>query len=435
VVRLFDGPGWGRAYVGKTVADKMAIAKTEPEMPPATETSVSEKVDPRTLPLPYTTHWAAFSKLLEENRGEDALALVNKALADPSLQNDRELLNWDLKLAEAFAEFDQDVQRGLQALKPGAPVRVGGTRFEFDRVDGTALHLKLKDKEIVKNLSDLSPGERISIAETGLDKAEGPRAFRYAVYLYFQGKLNHANADNWFKRASDEGEKFRERLAYRVFHQGQAELARGHTAAAMAFFDAVPNVAGPNTDAATQAAKARATLYDSLVWKEVGKRQWKRGEQGEFTANGDRSNESYLVSEKEYGDFELTCEWQVFEPNAMGGVYFRYSGKGKPLENGAKIHLANDPDLKKLDRFATGALFAVTSPDVNASHPSGQWNTLRIQVRGSDVKVWINDKQVLQTELPKAVPEQGTVMLDGVVGGISYRKVLLFDLKESKAME
>lgn len=435
VVRLFDGPGWGRSYVGKTVADKMTVAKTEPEMQPAAEVAAPAKVDPRTLPLPYTTHWAAFSKLLEENQGEEARAIVTKALADQSLQGDRELLNWDLKLAEAFTEFDQDVERGLQALKPGAPVRVGGTRFEFDRVDGQSLHLKLKDKEVVKKLSDLSPGERISIAETGLEKAEGPRAFRYAVYLYFQGKLNHANADNWFKRADDEGDKFRERLAYRVFHQGQAELGRGNTAAAMAFFDDVPTVAGPNTDAAKQAAKARDTLYESLVWKEVGKRQWKRGEQGEFTADGVRSNDSYLVSDNEYGDFELTCEWQVFEPNAMGGVYFRYGGKGKPLENGAKIHLANDPDLRKLDRFATGALFAVVSPDANASHPSGQWNTLRIQVRGSDVKVWINDKQVLETELPKTVPEQGTVMLDGVIGGISYRKVLLFDLTGSKAKE
>jgi hypothetical protein len=46
--------------------------------------------------------------------------------------------------------------------------------------------------------------------------------------------------------------------------------------------------------------------------------------------------------------------------------------------------------------------------------------------------VWINDKQVQEATLPKAVPSSGTVMLDGVIGGISYRKVLLFDLTGSK---
>lgn len=432
VVRLSDGPRWGRSHVGKTVADKMVVAATEPEMKPLVDAAPTATIDPRSLPLAYTTHWAKLTKLLEDNQADDAVALVKEALADKNLESDRELLNWDLTLAEALTEFNQDVQRSLQALKPGASIRVAGTKFEFGRVDGESLHLKLKDKEIIKKLSDLSPGERISIAETGLEKATGPRALRYAIYLYFQGKLNQANADNWFKRADDEGDKFRERLAYRVFHQGQSELARGNIAAAMTFLDTVPNVSGPNTDAAKQAATTRDTLYAALVWKEVGKRKWKHGTQGEFTADGVRANDSYLVSEKEYSDFVLTCEWQVFEPNAMGGVYFRYQGKGKPLDNGAKIHLANDADLRKMDRFATGALFAVASPDANASHPSGQWNTLKIQVRGTAVKVWINDKQVQDTTLPKAVADRGTVMLDGVIGGISYRKVLLFDLTGSK---
>jgi hypothetical protein len=112
----------------------------------------------------------------------------------------------------------------------------------------------------------------------------------------------------------------------------------------------------------------------------------------------------------------------------MGGVYLRYSGKGKPRDDGAKIHLANDSDLKKMDRFATGALFATAAPSANVSLPAGKWNTLKIQARGNNVQVWINDKEVLQSTLAKGVPDSGHVMLDGVVGGIAYRKVLLFEL-------
>lgn len=426
IVRLSDGPGWGRQIVGKTVADKRMVAGPEPASQP--DPTPAETIDSRTQPLPYTTHWKALIQRLQANQGDEAVALVQQALTQKTLQGDRELLNWDLKLAEDLAEFNLDVARSVQSLKPGEVVRAGGIRFEFDRAEGQTLHLKLKDKDVTKKLADLSPGERISLAETGQPKAEGARAFRYGVFLYFQGDLHRPVAEGWFKRSEEEADSFYQRLAYRVLHQGKAELARGNMGVAMTHLDNVAGVAGAETDAAKQASQLRSTLYDTLEWNPVGPRKWQRGEQGEYAADASRSNGSYLSSARDYGDFEFSCEWKVTEPNAMGGVYLRYSGEGKPLENGAKIHLANDADLTKMDRFATGSLFAVASPSLNASLPAGQWNTLQIQIRGSDVQVRINEKDVLKTTLPEDVPAKGSLMLDGVAGGISYRKVLLYDL-------
>jgi hypothetical protein len=428
VMRLSDGPGWGRSFLGKPVPNKMEIANVEPEEKPKPEPVPTDTVDPRTLPLPYTTHWDKFVKLLEANKGDEATALVKQAQGRKEFGNDRELLAWDLQLADALTTIDREVLQGVQELKAGAPIRVGGTRFDFDRLDGETLHVKLKDKELTRKLTDLSPGERISLADAGPEKAEGAKALRFATYLFFQGKLYQTLADGWFKRAGDEASQFHERLAARVLHQGKAELARGNLGAGITFLDAVASVAGPDTDAAKRAAKQRETLYDAVEWKPVGPRKWKQGEQGEFTADFVRSNGSYLVSDEKYGDFEFSCEWRVTEPGAMGGVFLRYSGNGNPLENGAKIHLANDPKLPKMDRFATGALFAVASPSVNASLPAGEWNSLRIQARGSNVKVWINGTEVLQTTLAKEVPPRGSIMLDGAVGGIGYRKILLYEL-------
>jgi hypothetical protein len=395
------------------------------EEKPRPEATPTDTVDPRTLPLPYTTHWGKLVKLLETNKSDEAVTLVGQALSDPKLQADKELLDWDQELAQGLADFNAEVRRGLESLKPGAPIRVAGTRFEFVKADAETLHLKLKDKEVSKKLSDLSQGERIALAETGQDKAEGERALRYAIYLHFQGKLHQTVADGWFKRSGNLADTFHERLATRVLRQGQAELARGNTAAAITFLDAVPAAAGPETDAARRALQIRSTLYDTLVWNPTGPRKWQRGEMGEYIADAARANGSYLVSEKSYGDFELSCEWRVTEPNSMGGVFVRHSGQGKPL---AKIHLANDSDLKKMDRYASGSLFGITSPDANVSLPAGSWNTLRIRVKGTEVNAWINDKPVLTATLPKEAPETGSVMLDGVAGGISYRKVLLFEL-------
>lgn len=431
VVRLSDGAGWGRTYVGKSITDKMAVATSEPEDQPKPEMKPADTVDPRTLPLPYTTHWKTLEKLLESNAADEAVALVKQAQQQTNLAGDRELLEWDLQLAEALAGFNQDVLRGLQSLKPGAIVRVGGNRFEFDRFEAETLHLKLKDKEVTKKLSDLSPGERVSLAEAGPDKPDAATAFHFGTFLYFQGKLQHPVAEGWFKKAGPEGEQFDERLAARVLHQAKGELARGNTAAGIDFLDAVAAVAGPDTKAAKLATQQRATLYDTLTWNTKGPRKWQRGEQGEFSADLKRENGSFLVSDQTYGDFELTCEWKVQGRAAMGGILVRQSADGKPVEKGAKIQLANDPDLRKMDPFATGALFGVTSPDSNAGLPEGKWNTLRIQVRGKDVKGWVNGTEVLKATLPDTIPENGHVMLDGVLGGISYRKVLLYGLVDN----
>lgn len=428
VVRLSDGPGWGRQYVAKSVADKTSVASTEPENKPMPQPETTPAVDPRRLPLAYSGYWDELVKLLADRQVDEATALVRQAQQDKAFHADRQLLEWDLELAESQVEFDRDVKNGLMSLKPGAAIRVGGTRFEFERAEEDVLHLKLKDKEITRKLSDLSPGERISLADSGPEKADAVKALRFGIFLHFQGPAQQTLAESWFKRAGAGGTEFFERLARRVLHQAQAELARGNLANGIKLLDSVAGIGGPGTAAAREAAADRSTLYDKLVWNAVGPRKWKRGEQGEFIAEPARSNDSYQRSEVKYGDFELNCEWRTTSATALGGIYLRYSGQGKPLENGAKIHLASDSDLKRMDRYATGSLFGQVAPTANASLGEGKWNTLRIQVRGTYVHVWINDKEVLDGTLGKDVPATGYLMLDGVGGGVSYRKVLIFEL-------
>ncbi len=432
VVRLSDGPGWGRSYLGKPAPNKMVVATTEPEEKPKPEPMPTETVDARNTPLAYTSHWAELLALLEANRGDDAVALVKEAMKQKKMSQDKELLAWDLQLAEALAELEKELQAALRALKPGAMIRVAGSRFEFESYDGETLHLKLKDKEFQKKLTSMTPGERISLIE-GTEKASGEQALRFAIYLFFQGKIQQTLAENWFKRAGPEAEVFHERLAARVLHQGKSELARGNMAAGIDFLDSVAFVSGPGTAAAREAVVQRSKLYDLVDWNPVGNRKWGRGEQGAFIADPARSNGSYLKSDQKYTDFELSCEWKVEGSTATGGVYLRYSGQGKPLDNGAKIHLANDAGLKRMDRFATGALFAKAAASQNVSLAEGKWNTLKMQVRGTDVKVWINEKDVLTATLEKGVPLDGYVMLDGEAGGIAYRKVLIFELPSGSA--
>ncbi len=431
LVRLSDGPAWGRAPQGKPIAEKVMVAKADDDTPqvdlPAKNEPAAPPVDPLTLPLPYTSHWTELSKLLAAGKTDAALALAQKSLTDKALARDRTLVTWDIEAAEHVAEFHRDVTRAVEALKPGSIVRVGGTRLDFDRREGDELHLKLKDKAVIKKLGELAPGDLVALADSGPEKADAAKALRIGVYLHFQGKLMTKVSEQWLKRGQAEGENFLDRLAARALLQGQQEIARSKFSEGLGFFDEALATA-PASDSAKQAAKEKETLYDKLEWKTVGNRKWKRGELGELLADPVRSNGSYLMSQQQYGNFEVSCEWKVTGPTAMGGVYLRYDGRGNPFENGAKIHLANDLAQKGVDQYSTGSLFGSDAPLSNAGLPEGKWNTLRIRTRDKTVQVAINGKDVLKATLGSDVPARGHVVLDGVAGGISYRKVLVFEL-------
>lgn len=426
VVRLSDGPAWGRAPQGKPIEGKVMVAESATDKPKVDKPAEPE-VDPRTLPLPYTTHWTELSKLLATGKTTEAMTLAQKNQTRKALAADRTLIEWDMEVIEHVAEFHRDVTRAVEALKPGAAVRVGGTRFDFDRREGDELHLKLKDKEVVRKISELQPGDLVALADSGPEKADAAKALRFGIYLHFQDPSFAKVSEQWLKRSMGEGEIFTDRLAARALIQGQQEIARSKFSDGIGFLDEALAVA-PNSESAKQAAKEKETLYDKLEWKAVGNRKWKRGEQGEFLADPARSNGSFLVSDQQYGNFELTCEWKVTGPTAMGGVYLRYDGRGNPFENGAKIHLANDLAQKGVDQYSTGSLFGSDPPLSNASQPEGKWNTLRIRTRGKTVQVAINGKDVLKATLKEEVPASGYIVLDGVAGGISYRRVLVYEL-------
>ena len=426
LVRLSDGPAWGRSPLGTSIAEKVMVAKTEDDKPKV-EKPVEPQVDPRTLPLPYTSHWTELSTLLAAGKTDEALSFAQKSLTAKALANDRTLVTWDIEVAEHVAEFHRDVTRAAEALKPGSTVRVGVTRFDFDRREGDELHLKLKDKAVIKKIGELTPSDLVALADSGPEKADAAKALRIGIFLHFQGKSVEKVSEQWLKRALGEGEIFVDRLAARALIQAQQEIARSKFSDGIGFLDTAITVA-PTSDSAKQATKEKETLYDKLEWKTVGNRKWKRGELGEFLADPVRSNGSYLMSEQQYGNLELTCEWKVTGPTAMGGVYLRYDGRGNPFENGAKIHLANDVAQKGVDQYSTGSLFGSDPPLSNASQPEGKWNTLRIRTRDKTVQVAINGKDVLKATLKKGVPASGHVVLDGVAGGISYRKVLVYEL-------
>lgn len=423
VTRLRNDPGWGRIWRGESLVLKPAVAAME--VKPA---EVAEPVDPRSLPLPYTQHWRELEQLIAGRQFPAARKLVRAAIEQPELAGERDLLQWDLAAADLVRDFWAGVLESLSRLKPGDEVSYGTTRVEFVRFENQSLLLKTKTAELTKPLAELPPADVVNLYLLTRPEPTPQDALRIGVYLSFTPRRYDKVTSIRLDAAGADGVRFRDEWFTRLTRQAAAEFDRGKLPEGMAFLEDVLRH-GSGTSAYTTAATLQAGLYDRMDWELRGNRKWTRDTEGEFRAETGRFERSYAVSREVYGDFELSCEWQVTGATGQGGIYFRYPGQGDPYKTGFKIQLASDAG-KGVDQYSTGSLFGQAAPMSNPSKAAGQWNTLKLRVVGDDVTASINDVPVLQAQaISETAPRQGYVALDGVAGGISYRRVLIAPLK------
>lgn len=139
-------------------------------------------------------------------------------------------------------------------------------------------------------------------------------------------------------------------------------------------------------------------------------------------------------------DVELafsTLEWKTTSDTDQGGVYFHYKNAGLKdsgdlRKNAFKIQLAGDYSIRNTpDKFATGGLFGIKGPTSNAVKPNGQWNTLVLRVAENRVNAAVNGIEVLDTPASlRNIAPLGFICLDGEFPGISYRKMLVYELPQ-----
>ncbi len=155
-----------------------------------------------------------------------------------------------------------------------------------------------------------------------------------------------------------------------------------------------------------------------------------------------------LRTEKEYGDYELHVEWRfkrtagppynakVFDAdgnqkkdedgkpvteavaNADSGIFTRGSGKTQvnlwcwPCGSGQlwACHTDPDPEIRK------GAL-----PKKKADRPVGEWNSMRLAMKGDRVTVVLNGETVIDNARIPGAPEKGPIVLQHH-GGYNEKK-------------
>ncbi len=117
------------------------------------------------------------------------------------------------------------------------------------------------------------------------------------------------------------------------------------------------------------------------------------------------SGGGWLLTEKEYGDFELRLEYRWDKDGGNSGVAVRAPLTGAVSSKGIEIQLIDDANYEKVHRYKlkptqhTGSIYGVVPPSKLPGKGPGEWNKMRILARGRRLTIELNGEIVTDANL------------------------------------
>lgn len=109
-----------------------------------------------------------------------------------------------------------------------------------------------------------------------------------------------------------------------------------------------------------------------------------------------------IYTQDVFADFIARLEYQL-DPGGEAGVAIRFPGSGNPAYVGmCRIQLRNESDTEATDlepRARNGSAYGIVAAQQGAAKAPGEWNSLEITVKGSTIKVVLNGKSILESDL------------------------------------
>ncbi len=110
-----------------------------------------------------------------------------------------------------------------------------------------------------------------------------------------------------------------------------------------------------------------------------------------------------LVTDNEYGNFELSIDWNIAEEGNSGIIFLVHEDKtfDATYLTGPEYQLLDDKkaeDNKKENHLA-GSLYDIIAPEKAAENPAGQWNHTVIRLQNGELTFWLNGVQTVKTHL------------------------------------
>ena len=107
----------------------------------------------------------------------------------------------------------------------------------------------------------------------------------------------------------------------------------------------------------------------------------------------------WLMTDKEYSDFEVRLEYKMPE-HGNSGVALRAPMQGDPAYQGMEIQLLDDANYKDLRPAQyTGSIYDVVPPSKHVARPHGEWNQMQITAKGRQITVVLNGEKIVDANL------------------------------------
>lgn len=172
------------------------------------------------------------------------------------------------------------------------------------------------------------------------------------------------------------------------------------------------------------AAQKKVSLFngkDLTGWKNNGTEKWYVENRELVCESGPDKNYGYLSTEKNYKNFVLTLQFKQ-EANGNSGVFFRSSIEGVKI-SGWQVEVApKDHHTGGIyESYGRGWLIQ-PKPEDEQWLKEGEWNKMKIQVKGDEVTTWLNGHQMIYIKDETIGKGEGFIALqihDG--GGIKVR--------------
>ena len=111
--------------------------------------------------------------------------------------------------------------------------------------------------------------------------------------------------------------------------------------------------------------------------------------------------DAYLWAKKQYKEFEAEFEYKV-EKGGNSGFYFHVGDLKEPVKTGIEVQIYDSPgkdSTAKLTDHDSGGLIPGVPPTKRAAKPAGEWNQMKVTVKGGQVTVVLNGEKVNQVPL------------------------------------
>ena len=155
---------------------------------------------------------------------------------------------------------------------------------------------------------------------------------------------------------------------------------------------------------------------DLTGWTIYGTEKWYVEEGLLVCESGPDKEYGYLGTEKEYKDFELRLE---FKQGADGnsGVFFRSSIEGTRITGWqAEVAPPGSNTGGIYESYGRGWLIK-PDPEKDKFLKFGEWNTMKIRVKGDLVETWLNGNKMITLEDEKIGKATGIIALQIHSGG------------------